>query len=127
MGVAHEEVDRIKQQVAHEEQQRTEAVLAEQQREHEAKEALDQQMAEVKKGIRAERDDMIRARHRLKELQSKMVVGGESLLDREEAHQAEQRRLEEEAEEQVAAHTHCIGGGWALTLLCSLPLCWPCR
>ena len=43
---------------------------------------------------------MIRARHRLKELQSKMVVGGVSLLDKEEEAEKERQLLEEEEQEQ---------------------------
>ena len=44
--------------------------------------------------IRSQRDEQIRAAHRLKELQSKLLVGGENLLEKAQRQLEEQRRLD---------------------------------
>jgi len=100
VGVAHEEVDRIQQQLRTEAAAQREALLEEQRLESEQKAALDHQLAEVKSKIRTERDDMIRARHRLKELESKVVVGGKNLLDMDEEQSNQERQLVDDLHEQ---------------------------
>lgn len=75
-------------------------LLEEQRRKAEEKEAVAQQLAQVKQTIRSDRDEQIRARHRLKELQAKLVVGGSHLLEKEQEQEKQHRQLEEELAER---------------------------
>jgi len=98
VGIAHEEVERIKHELLTAHEADREALLEEQRLKEEQRDALTQQLADLKKQIRQDRDNQIRAAHRLKELQSKLVVGGASLLDQEEQQRQETIRIAEELE-----------------------------
>jgi len=100
VGIAQEEVDQIKQELLTAAESEKSALLEEQRAKEEQRDALSQQLTELKQTIRKDRDDQIRAAHRLKELQSKLVVGGESLLDRDEQLRKEQMRIDEEIEQR---------------------------
>ena len=100
VGIAHEEVERIKFELQNAAEADRQILLEEQQRKEEERDRLTEQLNELKTTIRKERDDQIRAAHRLKELQSKLLVGGENLLDRDEELRKEQLRVEEEIEQR---------------------------
>ena len=58
-------------------------------------------VAEVKQNVHEERDGIIRARHRLKELQAKLITStGENLLDRDEMLRQQQQKLDAELMEE---------------------------
>jgi len=100
VGVDHAEVERIQQQMLNEAEEDRSRLLEEQRKKAEEKEAVAQQLAQVKQTIRSDRDEQIRAKHRLKELQAKLVVGGSHLLEKEQEQEKQQRQLEEELAER---------------------------
>ena len=70
-------------------------------KQHERTEELTKQLAEVKQNVHEERDGIIRARHRLKELQAKLITStGENLLDRDEMLRQQQQKLDAELMEE---------------------------
>jgi len=100
VGVEYEEVERRQRSLEAEAEARRLELLSEHETDREAKAKIDEQLATVKAEIRSQRDEQIRAAHRLRELQSKLLVGGENLLEKASAQAEEQRRLEEEREER---------------------------
>ena len=100
VGIAHEEVEQMQQELLLAAEADRTALLDEMRLKEEQRDALTQQLTELKQDHRNARDDQIRAAHRLKELQSKLVVGGESLLDRDEQLRQEQMRIDEEIEQR---------------------------
>ena len=74
------------------------ALLEEQRLKEEQRDALTAQLADLKAQTRSHRDNQIRAAHRLKELEAKLLVGGQSLLDQDEELRREQLRIDEEIE-----------------------------
>ena len=70
-------------------------------KQHERTEELTKQLAVVKQNVHEERDGIIRARHRLKELQAKLITStGENLLDRDEMLRQQQQKLDAELMEE---------------------------
>jgi len=104
VGVSHEEVERQKRALITEAEREKQALLDEQLQQREAKLELTKQLQDVKQNIHQERDAIIRAKHRLKELEGKVIVGGENLFDKS-MRQAEdlRRQTEELAESQREA------------------------
>jgi len=100
VGVAHEEVERIKQELLTAHEADREALLEEQRQKEAERDALMGQLGDLKAQSRKARDDQIKAAHRLKQLQAKLLVGGESLLDRDESLRQEQLKIEEEIEQR---------------------------
>ena len=81
--------------------QEQQALLEEKARKDAERAELEARLLEVKKKTREDKDDIIRARHRLKDLQSKLVAGGNtSLLDQEEELKRKQREVDEELQER---------------------------
>ena len=98
VGVAHEEVERIKQELLTAHESDRAALREEMRRKEEQRDALTQQLADMKTQIRKDRDTQIKLAHRLKQLEAKLLVGGQSLLDRDDQLRQEQLRIDEEIE-----------------------------
>ena len=100
VGIAEAEVERMTAEMREGITKQQELLLDEKaQRDREAKEA-EERVLEAKKQTRAEKDEIIRARHRLKELQAKMVHGGDNLLEKEEELARKQHEVDEELQER---------------------------
>lgn len=100
VGVDFAEVEQMQRDLETEAERERTQLLGEQQQDRDAAMAAQEELVGVKQQIRNDRDEQIRAAHRLKELQSKLVVGGENLLDRSRRQADEQRELEEELAER---------------------------
>lgn len=84
VGIDHAEVERMQRELEREAEEQRMALLSSQELDRETALKLESQLSDLKQTIRNDRDAQIRAAHRLKQLQSKLVVGGENLLEKED-------------------------------------------
>jgi len=100
VGVDHAEVAKMQREMELEAEEQKLALQQQQQQDREAKQQLDVELLDVKGKIRKERDEQIRAAHRLRELQSKLVVGGVNLLEKDVQQREMEAQLDSELEER---------------------------
>ena len=100
VGVKQDEVERMQRELMTKAEREKQDLLDAQLKAREEKMRLNQQLNEVKQTFYAERDAIVRAKHRLKQLQSKLIHNGENLLDKTMAQDVQQQRLAAEMEER---------------------------